>query len=259
MLFRSFSTLVESTKTDPTLFRNLLDAISVISKKEPFWRKPGLDEKLKAKLQETLQETLGEEWESVYRRYCDYWGIAFSDSLVLSAPDDLEGLFNLTHALWMLAREMLGIGVLLRGGISLGLIYHFDRTVFGPALIDAYRLENKVAIYPHILFSDEVIEAAKQFSPRKEDPKNSEFYSQECCLLMRRDFDGLYHLDYLNNRGLLLDITTKHQGPSLEQLREKVQKELKASCELRPNIRAKWQWTLRYVETTMESLDTDAT
>ncbi len=42
----------------------------------------------------------------------------------------------------------------LRGGIALGSLYMDDRIVVGPALVDAVALEEEVAIYPRVVFSD---------------------------------------------------------------------------------------------------------
>jgi hypothetical protein len=42
-------------------------------------------------------------------------------------------------------------GILVRGGIAKGQLHHTAKVVFGPALIEAYRLESQIAKFPRIL------------------------------------------------------------------------------------------------------------
>jgi len=76
----------------------------------------------------------------------------FSDSIVISLPADEAGSFQ-----WVLEQvlaQICGIacqsGFLLRGGIARGPVFHRERMIYGPALIAAYDLEQRVR-YPRIL------------------------------------------------------------------------------------------------------------
>src|ERR1700756_3728702 len=64
---------------------------------------------------------------------------------------------NLRYRMGMIAARAFALGFLIRGGIALGGLYHSSDIVFGEALIDAYRLESKVAVYPRILISPTVL------------------------------------------------------------------------------------------------------
>ena len=69
----------------------------------------------------------------------------FSDNIVISTPV-AEG--NIPYFLQSMAVMQLmttSLHFLLRGGISMGDIYHDEEVVFGPALNRAYELESKVA------------------------------------------------------------------------------------------------------------------
>ena len=80
----------------------------------------------------------------------------FSDSLVISVDDDTHGREALQNALFILTSNLIGFGFLLRGGVTRGELFHDSGLVFGPALIDAYKLESKVASTPRVILSNEL-------------------------------------------------------------------------------------------------------
>lgn len=57
----------------------------------------------------------------------------------------------------------LHLGLLFRGGITIGDLYHKNRVVVGKALIKSYELESKTS-YPRIEVSREVVEVLKELS-----------------------------------------------------------------------------------------------
>lgn len=76
-----------------------------------------------------------------------------SDSIVLSAPDNKESLKLCVMVLYRLQQKLIEEeGILLRGGVSHGDLYMGaeDNIMFGPALINAYKLELQ-AKYPRII------------------------------------------------------------------------------------------------------------
>jgi len=62
----------------------------------------------------------------------------FSDSVLLSAPRSEVGMVYLLMACSSISTALLKRGVLIRGGIVAGLIYHQADLMFGPAIADAY-------------------------------------------------------------------------------------------------------------------------
>jgi hypothetical protein len=89
----------------------------------------------------------------------------------------------------MLCAQLLGLGIFTRGSICLGKLYHEESVLFGMGLVDAFKLENRAAIYPRILIQDQLIQ-----------PITEIFQSQRWPHPLRRDFDGLWHLDLFNPR-----------------------------------------------------------
>lgn len=79
---------------------------------------------------------------------------AFSDNYALSMPVDFG--FRILSSASALCIELLKLGFLTRGGITIGDVYHKDNVVFGPALTEAVQLE-KEAHYPRLLCSNTLI------------------------------------------------------------------------------------------------------
>jgi hypothetical protein len=81
----------------------------------------------------------------------DFRGQSFSDCIVLSANATPKGLLHLLQTLMFVSLDLMSNGILVRGGVAKGQLHHTDKVVFGPALIDAYALESRIAKFPRIL------------------------------------------------------------------------------------------------------------
>lgn len=57
-------------------------------------------------------------------------------------------LMDAIRVLHPVAERALGVGLLLRGGLSFGQLYHDGDVIFGEAMVDAYELERKHAQNP---------------------------------------------------------------------------------------------------------------
>ncbi|WP_445488820.1 hypothetical protein [Rhodopseudomonas sp. RCAM05734] len=89
----------------------------------------------------------------------------FSDHIVASYPmsridlgqDEQTTLglvlFDINLRIARIAAAALSIGFLIRGGVSKGPLYHSNGVVFGSAMVEAYELESRVAIYPRVVLS----------------------------------------------------------------------------------------------------------
>jgi hypothetical protein len=125
----------------------------------------------------------------------------FSDHIVASypdvhlAPDLTQAQKEILTSIWMrlflseakriisgIALQAMRIGLLVRGGITIGKLYHSSGVVFGEAMVDAYNLESRVAIYPRVAVSSRVYSRI----PEADRPE-----------YLRLDRDGIWHLDYL--------------------------------------------------------------
>lgn len=82
----------------------------------------------------------------------------FSDSIVISQP-----IMQLNYPFFidLIAQLQYGLfskGILIRGGISFGKLYHDENYLFGKGLIKAYLFESQYADYPRILVDADLIE-----------------------------------------------------------------------------------------------------
>lgn len=108
---------------------------------------------------------------------------AFSDCYVIS---ETSPAWHVLAAVQALGAHLLAEGVLTRGAVVQGKVYHRGRVLFGPAVIEAYELEKEVAKYPRILVTDAVREATWG-------------YHQGVCRsrLFRQDVDGCWFVNVL--------------------------------------------------------------
>lgn len=122
----------------------------------------------------------------------------FSDSVVISYRKDEQhgqGVSSLLLDVHRIQLSLIHSGVLLRGAITTGLLFHDAHLVFGPALNEAVALE-KLANYPRVILDGEILEeVGLKNSKRSGKPTN---YSRTISSLVTRDFDGLYYVDYFN-------------------------------------------------------------
>ena len=110
----------------------------------------------------------------------------FSDTFILSA--EIDRVLYLFRETGNLCRYLLLQGFPCRGAIVAGLLHHRQRIIIGPALVDAYRAEQSVAIYPRVLV----------------DEASRNYWAEECAVnsvhshlksLVKRDCDGHHYLD----------------------------------------------------------------
>ncbi|WP_295996248.1 hypothetical protein [Rugamonas sp.] len=78
--------------------------------------------------------------------------------------EDPAGTGSIGFFCWQISSDWLSKGFLSRGGIASGKLLHRPNKdgaaiIFGPAFINAYKLESEVADFPRIIFSKEVREA----------------------------------------------------------------------------------------------------
>lgn len=121
----------------------------------------------------------------------------FSDNILLYCKlhqnhTDLENIIKLLYVASSIQWVMTGASkILVRGAATIGLFYSNDRFVYGPALIEAYKLETEASIYPRILISDNLLEYLE--AQRNGDMSFDDLYQG----LLLKDMDGLYCIDGL--------------------------------------------------------------
>ena len=173
-----------------------------------------------------LDHQLHKDKESYDGKYMTH----FSDSIALSWPrnewpkniEETKGslnriIFDLAETVWNLFLNRF----LTRGGLVAGKIFHRPEIVFGPALVDAYNLESKIAIYPRIVIHERL-------------------FSEIDSPLVRRDFDGMPFLDFL-----ALGRTADWFPKFLKQVRRFILKEYETHRG-NPTVQTKYGWLITY-------------
>ena len=133
---------------------------------------------------------------------------AFSDSVILSVPileDVGNKISNLVTTLVVLQNRLLRANIILRGAVTIGKLYHEEGVVFGPALIEAYKLESNNAIFPRIIVQDSLhnYPSSKVCSDDGLDAKVGSLSFIQAAYPWRthlcHDNDGLLFIDYLHS------------------------------------------------------------
>ncbi|MHB8544254.1 MAG: hypothetical protein ACYC9S_09695 [Leptospirales bacterium] len=128
----------------------------------------------------------------------------------MESPDLGEGLridILLKEAIqWVgsLAFRALDLELLIRGGMTIGKLYHSKNVVFGEGMIDAHHLESRVALYPRVAVSPRVL---KYISKETQDS------------LLCLDEDGIWHLNYFDSISKnVLKLNHEHPSDTLSKL-----------------------------------------
>lgn len=115
----------------------------------------------------------------------------FSDSVVISIP--YSGHFDLLRLVRQITsyqHAMFKVGLPLRGGITVGQLYHSNSYVFGPALNEAYLLESKMAHHPRVIIAHSLKSEIEQAAASM--PKGWPFVELDDDDFYSTDFLGMY-------------------------------------------------------------------
>lgn len=127
----------------------------------------------------------------------------FSDSLIVSFPyTDYRDTQRLVTFVTEFQSSMLMLGLPLRGGVTVGPLFHTGAIAFGPAMNRAYFLESKVAKMPRVII-DRALDGDVEIAASSV-PKHSHF-------VIRGD-DGYYETDFLTNYAMTVRICQVLEG-----------------------------------------------
>ena len=127
--------------------------------------KPDLLEKL-ANVLSSIQEM----WEEQYEN-SGLIVTSFSDNVILSADDSLQGFLHVAASIDWLANELLQQGVFIRGAIDYGPLYHDEKVVLGPVLGVVYSIEQTLAKFPRIVCSHAFISRIEHIARQSDSTK----------------------------------------------------------------------------------------
>jgi len=144
--------------------------------------------------------------------------------------------------------RMIENGILVRGAVTIGDLVKSYRVIYGPALIRAYELESKSAVFPRIVIDDRLLKELK-LNPllRSHDFKTEMEYLRP---MLQRDDKKILFLDYL---GGVLPEDPDGAPEFLRKHKELIERGL---WDFRHDskIRAKYEWLQEYHNSTVERL-----
>ncbi len=114
------------------------------------------------KVAKTLLATK-KQFEHFRNNFNQYEITCISDSIIISVPHtDKVATYVMILALQQFQYEMLlCFGILTRGYLTIGNIYHREGLIFGEGYIRAYKGEQNCGVFPRIVIDDKLIDEAK--------------------------------------------------------------------------------------------------
>jgi hypothetical protein len=110
---------------------------------------------------------------------------SFSDCVVISdLQQNFDSVMASARSLYL---DLLRHGILSRGAITIGTVFHKGRIVFGEGLVSAYTLESSAAVYPRIIVPDD-------FRIQLEQEDTLHFSSYKFANTLAQDSDGLWFI-----------------------------------------------------------------
>jgi hypothetical protein len=185
----------------------------------------------------------------------------FSDNIVISYPlrpiSDVTGhnehgtavvvMFMFNRLLTRIAAAALRIGFLLRGGATIGKLYHSRGVVFGEALVEAYEIESRTAIYPRVVLSNKITSKGTWI----ENP-----------VCITKGYDGLFHFDYFTMLVHSASMPGDNHAANVKEWFEDISgiidknlREFESKGELKKL--AKWAWFAREFRSGLERLNSE--
>jgi hypothetical protein len=177
--------------------------------------------------------------------------LTFSDHVVRRTKIIDDGILDevVNKELYVLSEIQLDLllqgGRMVRGGLCLGDLYLEEGLAFGPALVKAYELESKYAVYPRIVIDRDLIFNAQAggYGGSWED-----YFS--------RGEDGAFYVDYLFSTSLMGLFSASTEGiPRLRDHRRIIESKIrKANEKHNERVKQKYMWTALYHDRVVKRL-----
>ena len=174
----------------------------------------------------------------------------FSDSIVISYATTMPGGgFQVLMDLVYICNDLLGIGIQVRGGVTVGKLIHDESKCFGPAMVDAYLMESEKAKYPRVIIDKKVLE----YDLRRPGEANTVEYEMGYLsdIVSVDSKDGEVFLDYLKQRNEFDEIEI--YDDYIKRTRRFIKDNLKLYAENK-KVKSKYKWLKRYYNQTVTAV-----
>jgi len=173
----------------------------------------------------------------------------FSDSIIISfLYTEEHAVYNLLLDLQNILIEFIYKGVVCRGFIKKGNVYHDQNFLFGPAFNEAYDFEKKMK-YPKIGFDNDIYTIGCKYHDPKKTERQEDIFLRT---LFIKDNDNTYYIDYLFTPiSSVRNVKTVYRKEYLLKLLEITNNGL---MNLDPLIREKYEWVKLKFYSVLDSL-----
>jgi hypothetical protein len=217
-----------------------LDILNFKSKIRSTINQDGTDNEVEIqKIQKALTEirtqlNIGIADETTSRRI-----VQFSDLIVVSFnKNEAGGIFKIIADIHFLIRILLiKHEILCRGAIASGRLFHDEKFIFGPALVNAYVSESKAAVYPRVIMDKSIIRISKEFNDNHLSSPEYELLSLST--LISKDEDEMFFIDYFQKGINATELIGFTDHDYIRKLNYLISKGLESNS---PDILIKYQW-----------------
>jgi hypothetical protein len=116
----------------------------------------------------------------------------FSDSVVVSIEANRDKIERLLNDLSKMTWDLMGEGIWMRGGLSVGKLSSNSKLPWGPAFIEAYDTETRLANFPRIVLARSALDFLRQGQTAGPESLNK-------IGLKRNDDDGVWFVNIIED------------------------------------------------------------
>lgn len=165
----------------------------------------------------------------------------FSDSVVISVNQEIQDVISLLEQLAKMLWTLMVDGVWMRGGITVGKLSKSPDRPWGPAFIEAYDTEVKLANYPRLVVSRKMIEWLNEHTEHR-----------QLLPIKRDENEGVYFVDAIGE-GLKSRVgNLPLNGSNLAMIKFHLDKEYIENTD-NPNVFQKFAWLRKEWDITLGS------
>ncbi len=185
--------------------------------------------------------------------------LSFSDSVVRVRPAKkeesaqalLDEIKELAKAQW----DLMSLGILIRGGTTIGEAATSPGRAFGPGFIRAYGLESKLAGVPRIVIDPAIITTIRAHFGSAQTITERRRLISSFKEHLKLGGDGIWFVDYIHSVRRTGMSKTQHRS-SLATFRDVI---IKGANSHKPNslVLAKYLWLIRYFNSSAKRLHAD--
>ncbi len=187
------------------------------------------------------------------------YGFTMSDAIVRILPLDFKyrdgALAWELYELLLAQIELLELGVLIRGGVTIGKAYigkNGDGPIFGPGIIRAYEIENKKATFPRIVLDNNVIKNFKENERLRSQDNSFEVELKIIKRFIKTDDKEVNFIDYLSDRHVG-EYNSEYSDyyTFLQNHANLIRENLEKYKNTKPEVYKKYEWLASYHEETI--------